>query len=33
MDETFDPALHRRHETRWFEDFAMVSNSCCRAGP
>jgi acyl dehydratase len=23
MDETFDPALHRRYETRWFEDFAI----------
>ena len=23
MDETFDPALHRRHETRWFEEFAV----------
>ncbi len=23
MDETFDPALHRRYETRWFEDFAL----------
>jgi len=23
MDESFDPALHRRHETRWFEDFAV----------
>ena len=23
MDETFDPASHRRHETRWFEDFAL----------
>jgi acyl dehydratase len=23
MDETFDPALHRRHESRWFEDFAV----------
>ena len=22
MDESFDPALHRRHESRWFEDFA-----------
>ena len=23
MDETFDPALHRRYETRWFENFAI----------
>ena len=23
MDETFDPALHRRYETRWFQDFAI----------
>jgi len=23
MDEAFDPALHRRYETRWFEDFAL----------
>ena len=23
MDETFDPALHWRYETRWFEDFAI----------
>jgi acyl dehydratase len=23
MDESFDPALHRRHATRWFEDFAL----------
>ncbi len=23
MDEIFDPTLHRRHETRWFEDFAL----------
>ena len=23
MDETFDPTLHRRYETRWFEDFAL----------
>ena len=22
MDETFDPAAHRRYDTRWFEDFA-----------
>jgi acyl dehydratase len=24
MDETFDPALHRRHDSRWFEDFALA---------
>ena len=23
MDETFDPASHRRHDTRWFDDFAV----------
>jgi acyl dehydratase len=23
MDETFDPAQHRRHETRWFDDFSV----------
>jgi len=23
MDETFAPALHRRYETRWLEDFAI----------
>jgi acyl dehydratase len=23
MDETFDPARHRRHDSRWFEDFAV----------
>ena len=23
MTETFDPAQHRRHATRWFEDFAL----------
>ncbi len=23
MDQSFDPALHRRHDTRWFEDFAV----------
>lgn len=23
MDETFDPAQHKRYETRWFEDFAV----------
>jgi acyl dehydratase len=23
MAETFDPAQHRRHPTRWFEDFAI----------
>jgi acyl dehydratase len=23
MTETFDPAQHRRHPTRWFEDFAI----------
>ena len=23
MDQSFDPTLHRRHESRWFEDFAI----------
>jgi len=23
MADDFDPAAHRRHETRWFEDFAI----------
>jgi acyl dehydratase len=23
MTEPFDPSLHRRHETRWFEDFTL----------
>ncbi len=23
MDDAFAPALHRRYETRWFEDFAV----------
>jgi len=23
MDDTFDPAAHRRYDTRWFEDFAV----------